>query len=189
VQTRTLWCFEVPAISSTRWLLLFPTALLAVGLLGCGSADPADDGDDVAVESSDDALTVRSDEADFFDRLNAARRAHGLHALRMQPGLVKIARAWSLEMNEKNHLFHRSNITQRIEATVTHQWTSWGENVGVGATVASLHKAFMNSPEHRANILGNFNYVGIGTSIQPDGTLWVTVDFLRSPDSLPTVKP
>lgn len=181
-------------MKTSRWFLLGRAVIvplfvsfLALGVAGCASETGQDDGSDDAVTESSDALVVRSDEWEFFDKLNSARRAHGLHPLRMQPGLVKIARAWSANMDSKNKLYHRGNLTQRIEAIVTKDWRQWGENVGVGPTVSGLHTAFMQSPEHRANILGHYNYVGIGTSIQPDGTIWVTVDFLRSPANLATV--
>jgi hypothetical protein len=42
----------------------------------------------------------------------------------------------------------------------------------------------MNSPGHKANILGDYNYVGIGTGSQ-DGYLYVTVVFMKK-GSTPT---
>src|SRR5204862_1717148 len=53
-----------------------------------------------------------------------------------------------------------------------------GENVGVGPNVDSLEDAFMNSPEHRANILdSDYTEIGIGTAVGKDGRLYVTQDF------------
>ncbi|MCZ6630362.1 MAG: hypothetical protein O7D28_03330, partial [Actinobacteria bacterium] len=47
-----------------------------------------------------------------------------------------------------------------------------------GGTVDSLHKAFMASAGHKANILGDYNYAGIGTA-SSDGVLYVTVVFMK----------
>jgi hypothetical protein len=48
---------------------------------------------------------------------------------------------------------------------------------------------FMSSPPHRANILGPYNYVGIGAAYDGAGNLWVVVDFVASPVAQPTVTP
>ena len=44
------------------------------------------------------------------------------------------------------------------------QWDeTLGENVGYGATIASVHRGYMNSSGHRQNILDRrFNYIGVG---------------------------
>ena len=50
-----------------------------------------------------------------------------------------------------------------------------GENVGEGPTVTDIHNAFMNSPEHKANILDHdFTQVGVGVSVDKNGIIWVT---------------
>ncbi|MGH2703523.1 MAG: CAP domain-containing protein [Actinomycetota bacterium] len=41
-------------------------------------------------------------------------------------------------------------------------WQALGENVGVGGDVEALHRAFMDSPGHRTNFLGDYERVGIG---------------------------
>jgi uncharacterized protein YkwD len=77
-------------------------------------------------------------------------------------------------MAHKNLLFHTPS--DRLRRRVTH-WVILGENVGVGGGVDSLQTAFMNSPEHKANImLPGFTHVGIGTTSRGD-TMWVTVLF------------
>jgi uncharacterized protein YkwD len=57
-------------------------------------------------------------------------------------------------------------------------WHCWGENIAVsGGSAADVEKAFMASPEHRANILNScFRHVAIGAT-RVDGVLWVTVFF------------
>jgi hypothetical protein len=62
-------------------------------------------------------------------------------------------------------------------SSATDHWVWLAQNVGVGRSVASLQKAFMDSPTHRANILRRkANLVGVGTYISK-GRIWVTVNF------------
>jgi len=57
--------------------------------------------------------------------------------------------------------------THQAEAAIADlapsNWQSLGENVGVGPTCAKIAQAFMNSPEHRRNILDpSYASVGLG---------------------------
>ena len=52
-----------------------------------------------------------------------------------------------------------------------------GENVGYGASVASVHAMLMRSPAHRANILNRrYDEIGLGVR-RVKGRLWVTQVF------------
>jgi hypothetical protein len=118
-------------------------------------------------------------EESFVNRLNAERTAHGLAPVQVYSDLVDDARAQAQAMRERGTIFHNPNL-----AAATADWLGLGENVGVGASVGSLHEAFMRSPSHRANILGDYNYVGVGVAEGPDDLLWVTVVFMRGPEEL-----
>lgn len=118
--------------------------------------------------------TVKDNERGFAQETNAARSKAGVAKLSLDPQLSKAARMHTREMVKRDLLYHTPNdkLTRRVT-----NWTVLGENVGVGGTVDSLQQAFLNSPEHKANILfPQFKYVGIG-SIQRGGRLWVTVIF------------
>jgi hypothetical protein len=65
-------------------------------------------------------------------------------------------------------------------------WSDLGENVGVGLSARSVHRAFMASAPHRANILSaTFTQVGVGTAVGGDGRLYVDEVF-RRPRSQPS---
>lgn len=84
---------------------------------------------------------------------------------------------WAMVRQQK--LYHTPSDTLRHRIT---NWTILGENVGVGGNVESLHKAFMDSPAHRENILyPTFRYVGVGV-LKRDGRMWVTVIFAAGED-------
>jgi uncharacterized protein YkwD len=126
-----------------------------------------------------------SNEWDFADAVNRERAANGLAPLRVETGLRVIARNWSSSMAWAGTISHNPNLSAQV-TQVSWSWTGAGENVGVGYDVAGLHSALMNSPGHRANILGNWNYMGIGV-VQAGGRMWVTQVFLRDAASLSTV--
>jgi hypothetical protein len=94
---------------------------------------------------------------------------------------TRVARAHAAEMADRGSIYHRTDLRAGMPTC----WSRIGENVGVGGNVATLHRAFMDSPGHRANILGLFDRVGIGVTWQ-DGRLWVAVEFLDATCSLAT---
>lgn len=115
-----------------------------------------------------------STEKSFASKINSSRKNASRGTLRLDPQLSKAARVHTKEMVNKNLLHHTPTDTLKRRVT---NWRELGENVGVGSTVTSLHKAFMGSPAHKANILySGFRYVGVG-AIQANGRLWVTVIF------------
>ena len=77
-------------------------------------------------------------------------------------------------MAAANRLYHNPNLATDVK---NYAWA--GENVGYGPDLVTLHQAFMNSPEHRANILSTrFTEIGIAV-VAKDGVLWVAEVFRR----------
>lgn len=55
-----------------------------------------------------------------------------------------------------------------------------GENVGYwsgGINDSQLNTMFMNSPEHRANIMGPYHYVGTAWAVGAGGAAYIAVEF------------
>ena len=116
--------------------------------------------------------TYRSSERQFGRLMNRARENAGLPRLSLDPEASKVARKHSREMVERDLLHHTPSSTLVRRVT---RWEILGENVGVGSTVDSLHRAFMDSPPHRANVLyAKFRHVGVGVT-RSDDRMWVTV--------------
>jgi cysteine-rich secretory family protein len=120
-----------------------------------------------------------TDEARFVSLINHERTSRGLHALVVKSDLVAVARRKSDQMAAKGTIWHDSSTWDSVSG-----WQAYGENVGMGPNdvsdpVGNLHTAFMNSPEHRQNILyKTFNQVGIGVTIK-DNTMYVTEIFVQ----------
>jgi hypothetical protein len=119
-------------------------------------------------------------EGSFLSKINASRAADGLAPVSVHSDLVPDARAHSAEMMAAGNIYHTSPLS-----AVASGWEALAENVGAGPSVDSLHAAFMASSGHRRNILGDYNYVGIGVSQSDSGQLWVTVIFMRKGAPVP----
>lgn len=128
--------------------------------------------------------SATSAEALFLQRLNAERCAVGLTPLTLHTGLAEDARHWSGVMVYTGSFTHSTTIGQETSARLP-DWQSAGENIGRGWGVDSLHAAFMASPGHRANVLGDYDAVGVGVVSDGDGRIWVTFRFARSPSVPP----
>lgn len=116
-------------------------------------------------------------EEEFLAKINATRSASGLEEVRIEGGLQSHARNHTQQMMDAGELYHSSS--DELTALGGGGWERIGENVGRGQSPTSLHNAFMDSPGHRDNILGDYNYVGIGTGSR-NGYLYVTVVFMKA---------
>ena len=114
-------------------------------------------------------------EAQMLSLTNADRAANGLAPLVLDAGLTTIARSWTDQLMATGTLSHDLNLPNLLPAG----WLTYGENVGMGSSPSALETAFMNSPAHRANIMGDYREVGIGVDVRSDGTMFVTLDFLK----------
>ena len=115
-------------------------------------------------------------EAALIHLVNDERRTAGLPTLSIDAGLTATARSWSTTMGEQAHLRHNPRL-----GTDVRDWRRVGENVGRSTDLDTLHQAFLDSPEHRENLLDpEWTEIGIGV-IAADGTLWVTQLFRLPP--------
>jgi hypothetical protein len=121
-------------------------------------------------------------ENEFLSLINSTRADSGLGRLEVNGGLQSHARNHTQDMIAAGKIYHSSN--GELSAAGGSGWTSVGENVGRGQSTSSLHSAFMDSSGHKANILGDYNYVGIGTD-SADGYLYVTVVFMKKGETAP----
>jgi hypothetical protein len=128
-----------------------------------------------------------SEESSFVARINALRATKGLAPLAVDANLTSKARGWAQTMADKDRIWHSA-----LSDGVTADWERLGENVGMGATVDSLHIAFVNSPHHYENLVDpTFRSIGIGVVYGPTGTLFVSEVFMlaRTVAPAPTTLP
>ncbi|NOX29826.1 MAG: CAP domain-containing protein [Actinobacteria bacterium] len=158
----------------TSLLLLFGFGAVPANAQGLSASGQLD----AAAETSQDPQS----EVILFNMLNQARSDQGLAPLQRDPGLDAIAREWTASMSPTGKLTHRSDIVEQVVTRVTTSWQRVGENIGWGPSAEWLHSGFWNSAPHRANMLGDYNRIGIGALKESDGYVWVTVNFLKGPD-------
>jgi hypothetical protein len=145
-------------MGNRRWLTLVLVASMA--FFGIAMSAGADSGT----------------EGEFLAKINATRESNGLTPLQVEGGLRSHARNHTQDMMDAGEIYHSSS--GELGAAGGNGWDKIGENVGRGQSPSSLHQAFMDSPGHKKNILGDYNYVGIGTG-SSDGYLYVTVVFMK----------
>jgi hypothetical protein len=125
-------------------------------------------------------------EAEFLSKINATRATYGLGALQVDDPLGSHARSHTDDMVAAGEIYHSSEA--ELTAAAGTVWSGIAENVGRGKSPTSLHDAFMASPGHKMNILGDYSHIGIGTDTS-GGHLYVTVVFVGRHDSTTTNSP
>ena len=113
-------------------------------------------------------------ERQMLRMINRARENQDRQPLRLGERLSDVARRHSRLMRDEGTIFH-SDLGHTVR---NFSWSLAGENVGMGPSMESLHKAFMNSEGHRRNNLDRrFERIGIGVVWKGD-TAFITVLFL-----------
>jgi uncharacterized protein YkwD len=124
--------------------------------------------------------------AGFLQSINNLRASLGLGGLQSSSQLDAIAQHWSEQMAAAGGISHNPNLAAEVGPD---GWSLLGENVGVGWDVLGLMNAFIASPHHYENLVNpQFDFVGIGEVILPDGRLFTTHVFMAS-DSTPAPAP
>jgi uncharacterized protein YkwD len=120
----------------------------------------------------------------LLQAVNAARKAYGLQPLRLDPSLTQAARAHTSDMLRHDYFAH-GDFSGRMAAYHVSGRTA-GENLAWGSgpygRAAEVVRAWLASPEHRANLLaGAFTRIGIGlargTFLGTGDATVVTADF------------
>jgi uncharacterized protein YkwD len=101
--------------------------------------------------------------------VNQLRASNGEGGLQMAYDASAKAQSQAQAMADQRRLFHSSNLASGI----TGGWTAIAENVAVAPTVAQAEQTLETSPNHRANLLGPYNQVGIGIAQGGDGQVYI----------------
>ena len=142
-------------------------------------------------------------EPTFLDLQNQARSAQGLAPLERAGDLDAIAAGWATQLRDDYEqkddrqavLRHNPALAQQMPGRFPQGAENVGFTVRTGAPAAelaeALHTGYMESPNHRSNVLGDYTHVGVAKRTSSDGTMWSTVVFgsLADPDPAPPEEP
>jgi uncharacterized protein YkwD len=119
--------------------------------------------------------------ATVLNRTNADRGARGLGALAWNARLACLAMEWSSIQAGRGALSHR-DLAGVINSPGFGAYAGLAENVFVGPGNVggdAIQGAWMNSPGHYNNIMGNYDSMGFGWAKSGDGRLFATENFGR----------
>ena len=118
-----------------------------------------------------------------FALVNQDRAANGVPLLAYSGALARVAQYRAQDMLNRNYFSHYDPSTGQLAfLQLFHLWgigyTTAGENIAwsTNPSMAQINVMFMNSPEHRANILkGAYHRAGIGVASNGAKTMVVEV--------------
>jgi hypothetical protein len=145
-------------------------ACVVVALLAISSWSAAQDREDTLAEQR------------ILVLVNQERSHAGVPPVTLDPRLTAAARKHCQRMIQADSLVHQlpgeDPLLLRLVAEGVRSDHD-GENIALNGDIASAHAALMQSPGHRANVLGaQFNAVGIAVMVTGE-LLYVTEDFAR----------
>ena len=111
--------------------------------------------------------------------INRDRAAAGLRPLSWSSCLASVGVANAVRLSRQGWVqpYHTNGPTLDLGC---HLGNQGGENVGYwsgGINDNQLNTMFMNSPEHRANIMGPYHYVGTAWAVASNGYAYIAVEF------------
>ena len=111
--------------------------------------------------------------------INRDRASAGLGPLTWSSCLASVATANAVRLSRQGWVqpYHTNGASLDLGC---HLGNQGGENVGWwsgGVNDTQLNTMFMNSPEHRANIMGPYHYVGTAWARGANGAAYIAVEF------------
>ena len=169
---------------------------------GASSVAPSDLSVDASANSNGNRARLRNNDARIdrleqliFHLINQERVAQGLNELTWSDDLADVGRAHAAEMRDKKYFAHESPtpglenpLDRYVEGTgntpriiAENIYRAWGSRSFLDENdLRVAHKALMDSPGHRANILlGSAKFVGVGLVANSSGDIWLDEMFSK----------
>lgn len=131
------------------------------------------------------AFKLSDGEQKLLDLTNRERKKKELPALRPSPQLFQLARGHSANMAKQGKMEHTLDGKTPFDRLREsgYAFAQGGENIAAGdaeVTLATILKAWMDSPGHRENILlPEYTEIGLGLARDADGQIYYTQVFAR----------
>lgn len=168
--------FKAVSFTTNTLLTLFTLSLL-VTLPACAQRNVSTSSISYNLSSSD----IKSMQNDILKLVNQHRSKLGLRSLQMNDLATTEATKHSADMAKGRMSFghggfeeRKNNLYKQVSGI-----TAIAENVAYGKINAQqVMDMWLNSPEHKKNIEGNYSLMGIGISQSRDGYIYFTQIFL-----------
>ncbi len=170
-------------ILTLKYYIILP--VLAISFLSCANkvSSPAASSSSSRNASHREAnISIATMNSDIINGINDYRKTKGLPPLRLLALAASEAAKHSSNMASKKVPFGHAGFNDRAVAIANelHGTSSTGENVAFGKmTSKQVIDAWLKSPEHKANIEGNFNYTGVGVAKDSRGVVYYTQLFVK----------
>jgi uncharacterized membrane protein required for colicin V production len=116
---------------------------------------------------------------EIFELVNRARIDEGLDPLAWSAPLAIVGEGHATEMYLEGYFSHTSPVTGAVADRMADAGIPYvivGENLALAATARTVHQGLVDSPGHRANIVGpGFTRLGVGVVKGPLGLMVVQV--------------
>ena len=132
---------------------------------------------------------------EMLNLINATRRQYNLAHLLLNDRLCQVAKGHASDMKQRGYQAHMTPEGEDVGQRVSNAgviWRAVAENVAGNPThreghtivtgypsIKAGHEGLVSSTGHRANILGDYQEVGIGIAPNDDGTLIVVEVFIK----------
>ena len=128
------------------------------------------------------SISTATMNADIINGVNEYRKTKGLPPLHLLALAATEAARHSSNMASKKIAFGHAGFNNRALdiANELHGTSSTGENIAYGKmSWKQVIDAWLKSPDHKANIEGNFNYTGVGVAKDSRGVVYYTQIFVK----------
>ncbi len=131
---------------------------------------------------------LSNDENEIYNLINDERQKKGLRDLYWDNNIAELARSYSKKMAKESFFSHYdgegNTVVDRAKNSNIKNWNRIGENLffceGYNDFDLLAVRGWMNSPEHRQNILDRqFTTTGIGIAQAKSGQIYITQVFIK----------
>jgi uncharacterized protein YkwD len=140
--------------------------------------------EDPPAPASDPEEPLSARMVELIEAHNRERAAEKKPPLAANPKLVAAARVQARDMAEHNMMSHEGTDGSKFYERIQRQGYTglkMAENVAMAQkTVPEVMKAWMNSPPHKENILGDFSEIGVAREVTKQGVPCWCVTFAQS---------
>ena len=105
--------------------------------------------------------------AQILQETNAFRARHGKAPLKLDAAISKVSQRWTQHMADAGVFEHNPDFASQMPAG----WRGAAENIAAGYAASAVVQGWIDSPGHRANLLGDYTHIGIGYVSKP-GSQW-----------------